>query len=84
MSNILSKIGTGKVDNINEKPTDSVTVVEMPSELLSVSQEAELNCVLKDITQYETNSGQVQAPVSTSESIPDNYKGSNHHEKCHN
>ena len=32
MSNILSKIGTGKVDNINEKPTDSITVVEMPSD----------------------------------------------------
>jgi len=30
---------------------------------------------LKDITQYETNSGQVQATVSTSEIIPDNYKG---------
>ena len=43
------------------KNPDSITVVEMPSddetELLSASQEAELNCVLKNITNYETNSG---------------------------
>ena len=79
MSNILNKIGTGKAVNTNEKPTDSIAVVEIPSdneaELLSASQEAELNCVLKDITQYETNSGHVQASVSTAEIIPDNYKG---------
>jgi hypothetical protein len=41
MSNILSKIGTEKVDNTNEKSIDGITVVEMPSddeaELLSAS-----------------------------------------------
>ncbi|CAC5422615.1 unnamed protein product [Mytilus coruscus] len=69
MANILSKIGTGKInfdkhqrlldDNNNDIPSDD------DAELLSASQEAELSYVLKDISNFESNSKPVSAPTTS-------------------
>ncbi|CAG2255616.1 unnamed protein product [Mytilus edulis] len=84
MSNILSKIGTGKItsdknprpldDNNNDIPSDD------DAELLSASQEAELSFVLKDISNFESNSKPVSATTTTGinempEIVHENHKG---------
>ena len=78
MSHILSNVGSGGISKHLEqkKGTDQNNIDDMPSDdddqLLSASQEAELDLVLKDIPNYESN--EAKKMIELHEIVHENYK----------